>query len=290
MASRSPSVFHRFVDADNIEIFYRESGDPHAPTLLLVHGFPTSSHMYRRLLAELSDAFHVVAPDLPGFGFTHVPEERNYAYSFDALAATLRAFVDALDLQRYVLYVFDYGAPVGFRLALGAPERVAGLISQNGNAYLEGLGEAFGPVRKYWAEPSRENLNALREILTLEATRWQYEHGVPDPALIAPETYTLDHALLQRPGNDEIQLQLFHDYQHNLTLYPAFQQFMRQEQPPTLVIWGSNDPFFIPPGAEAFRRDNPNAHVELLDTGHFALESHGGHIMQRIRDFFLAPK
>lgn len=288
MARRMSPIFHRTVEADGVEVFYRESGDNSSPTLLLVHGFPTSSHMFRRLVAELSDAFHVVAPDLPGFGFTRVPDTRNYVYTFDALAATLRAFVDALNLHRYVLYVFDYGAPVGFRLALAAPERVTGLISQNGNAYMEGLGDAFGPVRKYWAEPTRENLDALRNVLTLEATRWQYEHGVADPALIAPEAYTLDFALMQRPGNDEIQLQLFHDYQHNLTLYPKFQEFMRQEQLPTLVIWGKNDPFFIPPGAQAYRRDNPNAQVELLDTGHFALETHAGHIMRRIREFFLA--
>ena len=279
-------VFNRFVQTDGVNMFYRESGDLGAPPLLLVHGFPTSSHMFRTLLAELSDCFRVIAPDLPGFGFTQVPEERRYVYTFDALADTLRAFTDNLGLQSYLLYVFDYGAPVGLRLAVGAPERVAGLISQNGNTYLEGLGDAFGPVRTYWARPNRENLNALRNILTLEATRWQYEHGVPDPELIAPETYTLDHALLQRPGNDEIQLQLFHDYQHNLQLYPAFQAYLRAFRPRTLVIWGKNDPFFIPPGAEAFRRDVPEADIELLNTGHFALETHAHHIAGRIREVF----
>jgi pimeloyl-ACP methyl ester carboxylesterase len=282
-------VHHRFVAADGVEVFYREAGDPRTRTLLLIHGFPSSSHMYRHLLVELSDQFHVVAPDLPGFGFTRVPSGRNYVYTFDALGATLAAFVAALQLQRYVLYIFDYGAPAGLRLALAAPERVTGLISQNGNAYLEGLGDAFGPVQRYWREPTLEHRNALREILTLDATRWQYEHGVADPTLIAPEAYQLDYMLLQRPGNDEIQLDLFHDYQNNLALYPKFQAFFRKRQLPTLVIWGKQDPFFTPPGAEAYRRDNPQAQVELLDTGHFALETHALHISQRIRQAFSAP-
>ncbi|MCB5190881.1 alpha/beta hydrolase [Methylobacillus arboreus] len=279
-------VHYRHVEADGVNVFYREAGNPSAPTLLLIHGFPSSSHMYRQLLAELSDQFHLVAPDLPGFGFTEVPETRGYTYTFDALGKTLEAFVDALGLQRYALYVFDYGAPTGLRLALAKPERVTGLISQNGNAYLEGLGDAWDPIRLYWETPSQENRDAIRKILTLEGTRWQYEHGVPDTSLIAPESYQLDYLLLQRPGNDEIQLDLFLDYANNLKLYPKFQAFFRERQIPTLVIWGKHDPFFIPPGAEAYLRDNPNARVELLDTGHFALETHASHIIQRIRSIF----
>jgi len=285
MSARS-AVHHRTVRADGVDVFYRESGAPDSPTLLLVHGFPTSSHMYRRLLAGLGDQFHVVAPDLPGFGFTQVPDERRYVYTFDALGETLRAFVEALGLSRYILYVFDYGAPVGLRLALRLPDRVAGLISQNGNAYLDGLGDAFGPTREYWEDPTPEHRNALRGILTLEGTRWQYEHGVSDPTLIAPETWQLDYTLLQRPGIDEIQLDLFYDYRNNLALYPRFQEFFRANLVPTLVIWGEHDPFFTPPGAQAFRRDNPDARVELLDTGHFALETHPLHIIERIRETF----
>ncbi|UNK49836.1 alpha/beta hydrolase [Lysobacter sp. S4-A87] len=279
-------VHHRTVRADGVEFFYRESGDSASPTLLLIHGFPTSSHMYRRLLTELADEFHVIAPDLPGFGFTQIPDERAYVYTFDALGNSLQALVEALDMDRYILYVFDYGAPAGLRLALQLPERVAGIISQNGNAYLEGLGDAFGPTRQYWEHPTPENRNALRGILTLEGTRWQYEHGVADPTLLAPETWQLDHMLLQRPGNDEIQLDLFYDYRTNLTLYPRFQAFFREHRVPTLVIWGEHDPFFRPPGADAFLRDNPDARVELLDTGHFALETHAPHIMERIRETF----
>lgn len=279
-------IHYRHVEADGLRVFYREAGDPAAPTLLLVHGFPSSSHMYRQLLAELSDQFHLIAPDLPGFGFTEVPASRNYTYSFDALGKTLEAFVDTLNLQRYTLYVFDYGAPTGLRLALAKPERVTGLISQNGNAYLEGLGDAWDPIRQYWQTPSQENRDAIRSVLTLEGTRWQYEHGAPDPSLIAPESYQLDYLLLQRPGNDEIQLDLFLDYANNLTLYPQFQAFFRERRVPTLVTWGKHDPFFIPPGAEAYRRDNPDAVVELLDTGHFALETHGSHIAQRMREVF----
>jgi pimeloyl-ACP methyl ester carboxylesterase len=217
----------------------------------------------------------VIAPDLPGFGFTTVPDARNYKYSFDAIARTIEAFVDALHLQRYALYVFDYGAPTGFRLALAHPERVTAIISQNGNAYEEGLGDAWAPIRRYWADPSAENRDVLgREILTLEGTRSQYLIGVPDPQNVAPESYTLDQALLERPGNKEIQLDLYLDYASNVKLYPKFQAYFREFKPPLLAIWGKNDIFFIPPGAEAFRRDNPNATVEFLDTGHFALETH----------------
>lgn len=279
-------VRHQFVEVDGVRAFYREAGDPAAPTLLLVHGYPSSSHQFRELIPLLADRFHIVAPDLPGFGFTEVPAEREYRYSFDALAVTLDAFVERLGLQRYALYVFDYGAPTALRLALAHPDRVTGLISQNGNAYLEGLGDAWEPIRAYWAEPDNPDRRKVVHdaVLHLEGTRWQYLHGVKDPELVAPESYYLDALLLERPGNKDIQLDLFLDYANNLKLYPAFQAFFRDTRLPTLVIWGEHDPFFIPPGAEAFKRDNPAAVVELLDTGHFALETHVVHIAQRIRD------
>jgi pimeloyl-ACP methyl ester carboxylesterase len=279
--SRRPAI--RTIAADGVDVFYREAGPADAPVLLLLHGFPSSSHMFRDLMPLLADRYRVIAPDLPGFGFTVVPPQRNYVYTFDNLARTMEAFVDALGLQKYALYVFDYGAPTGFRLAAAHPERVTALVSQNGNAYLEGLGDAWAPIKAYWNDASLENRDALRAALTLEGTKWQYVHGVADRASVAPEAYTLDAALMQRPGNADIQLDLFLDYANNLALYPVFQQFFRSTQLPTLVIWGKNDPFFIPPGAEAFRRDNPNAEVRLLDTGHFALETHVEAIAAEIR-------
>lgn len=273
--SESPThvAFHT-IEADGLKLFYREAGPADAPVILLLHGFPTSSHMFRELIPRLAHRYRVIAPDLPGFGFTTVPPERNYSYTFESIAGTLRAFVDALHLTRYAIYVFDYGAPTGFRLALAHPERITAVISQNGNAYEEGLSDAWNPIQRYWQNPTDENRNALREFLTPEATRWQYTHGVANPEQIAPESYTLDSALLQRPGQQEIQLDLFLDYASNVALYPAFQQFFRQYQPALLAIWGRNDPFFIPPGAEAYRRDIPAATIKLLDTGHFALETH----------------
>ncbi|MFS8978187.1 alpha/beta hydrolase [Cupriavidus necator] len=279
------TIHYRFADADGVRVFYREAGAPDAPVMLLLHGFPSSSHQFRHLIPQLAQRFRVIAPDLPGFGFTEVAAARNYQYTFDNLAGTIGAFVDVLGLQRYAIYVFDYGAPTGLRLALAHPERVTGLVSQNGNAYLEGLGDAWAPIRAYWAEPTAANRQAIHDaILHLEGTRWQYVHGVADPELVAPEGYTLDAALLERPGNKDIQLDLFLDYANNLTLYPAFQEFFRKARVPTLVIWGKHDPFFIPPGAEAYQRDNPDAVVELLDTGHFALETHGEYIGRRIID------
>lgn len=277
-------VHYRYVDADGVRMFYREAGNPELPTLLLLHGYPSSSHQFRDLIPLLSDRFHLVAPDLPGFGFTDVPDACRYVYSFDALGETLAAFVDALRLERYALYVFDYGAPSGLRLALAYPDRVTGLVSQNGNAYLEGLGDAWEPIRRYWAQPTSENRQLVHDnVLNLAGTRWQYLHGVSDETLVAPEGYMLDALLMERPGNKAIQLDLFLDYANNLTRYPAFQQFFREKQLPTLVIWGKHDPFFIPPGAQAYLRDNPQAQVELLDTGHFALETHAVYIAQRIR-------
>ncbi|WP_416423682.1 alpha/beta hydrolase [Pseudomonas sp. App30] len=279
------TVHYRYADADGVRVFYREAGAADAPVLLLLHGYPTSSHQFRELIPLLAGHFRVIAPDLPGFGFTQVPAARGYVYSFDNLALTLGAFLDTLGLEQYAMYIFDYGAPTGLRLALAHPERVTGLVSQNGNAYLEGLGDAWAPIRRYWAEPTAEHRQVVHDnVLNLEGTRYQYEEGVPHPELIAPESYTLDALLMERPGNKDIQLDLFYDYRNNLTLYPAFQQFFRDTRLPTLVIWGKGDPFFIPPGAQAYARDNPNAIVELLDTGHFALETHVRHIAGRIID------
>lgn len=263
------------IEADGVQIFYREAGPVDAPVVLLLHGFPTSSLQYRELIPRLATKYRVIAPDLPGFGFTHVPSERKFIYTFDGLAATMIAFVNALKLRKYALYVFDYGAPTGFRLAMADPERVAAIVSQNGNAYEEGLGGAWAPIQKYWSEPTAAHRKVVRDaVLTLEGTKMQYTHGVANPDLIAPETYTLDFALLQRPGQEDIQLDLFLNYASNVALYPAFQKYFREHQPQLLAIWGKNDPFFIPPGAEAYKRDNPNATVEFLDTGHFALETH----------------
>ena len=274
------------VEADGVNVFYRAAGDPSAPVVLLLHGFPTSSFMFRELIPRLADRFRVIAPDLPGFGFTEVPEKRKYTYSFDALAHTMEAFTDALGLNRYAIYVFDYGAPTGLRLAMAHPERVTAIVSQNGNAYEEGLGDAWGPIRKYWAEPTAENREVIRKnVLTLEGTRWQYTHGVANPESVAPESYTLDVALLERKGNKEIQLDLFLDYASNVKLYPKFQEYFRKSKPPLLAIWGKNDPFFIPAGAEAFRKDLPNAKVQFLDTGHFATETHVVEIAAAMREF-----
>ncbi|WP_042879755.1 alpha/beta fold hydrolase [Cupriavidus necator] len=269
-----PGVTVHTVEADGVQVFYRQAGPADAPVLLLLHGFPSSSHMFRHLIPILAQRYRVIAPDLPSFGFTVVPQARDYRYTFDNLVRTTLAFVDALGLTRYGIYVFDYGAPVGLRLALAHPERISAIISQNGNAYLEGLGDAWDPIRRYWQEPTQANREALHDVLTLAGTRWQYEHGVANPAVIEPEAYVLDAALLERPGNKEIQLDLFLDYANNLKLYPAFQAFFREYQPPTLAIWGKHDAFFIPAGAQAYRRDNPNARVQMLDTGHFALETH----------------
>jgi pimeloyl-ACP methyl ester carboxylesterase len=277
------------IEADGVNVFYREAGDPGAPVVLLLHGFPTSSFMFRELIPRLADKFRVIAPDLPGFGFTEIPEKRNYHYSFDALARTIEAFTEALGLNRYAIYVFDYGAPTGLRLAMAHPERVSAIISQNGNAYEEGLGDAWGPIRKYWAEPTAENREVIgKNILTLEGTRWQYTHGVADPEIIAPESYTLDVALLERKGNRDIQLDLFLDYASNVKLYPKFQEYFRKSKPPLLAIWGKNDPFFIPAGAKAFQKDLPSATVQFLDTGHFATETHVVEIAAAMREFLEA--
>jgi pimeloyl-ACP methyl ester carboxylesterase len=279
------------VEADGVRLFYRSAGDPTAPVVLLLHGFPASSFMFRELIPRLATDYRVIAPDIPGFGFTEVPAERKYVYSFDGLATTIEAFTEALKIDRYAIYVFDYGAPIGFRLAMAHPDRITAIVSQNGNAYAEGLGDAWNPIRTYWAEPTTENRDIIRKnVLTLQGTRWQYTHGVADPDSIPPESYTLDAVLLERPGNKEIQLDLFLDYGTNVKLYPKFQEYFRKAKPPLLAIWGKNDPFFIPAGAEAFRKDVPDAQVEFLDTGHFALETHLVEIASAMKAFLRSAR
>lgn len=280
-----PPATHHFIDADGIRVFYREGGPKDAPVILLLHGFPTSSFQYRELIPRLGDQYRVIAPDLPGFGFTEVPSQRGYIYSFDALAKTILAFTEVLGLGRFSLYVFDYGAPTGFRLALMTPERVSAIVSQNGNAYEEGLGDAWQPIQRYWREPTLENRNAIRAGLNLEGMRHEYSAGISNPDLISPESYTLDAALLARPGNVDIQLDLFLDYANNVKLYPRFQEYFRQAKPPLLAVWGKFDPYFIPAGAEAFKRDIPKAQVQFLPTGHFALETHLEEIVIAMRRF-----
>jgi pimeloyl-ACP methyl ester carboxylesterase len=280
-----PVTSVRTLEVDGIRVFYREAGPPDGAVVLLLHGFPASSFMFRELIPRLADRYRVIAPDLPGFGFTEVPPTRNYVYSFDALARTIAAFTEALHLDRYALYVFDYGAPTGFRLAMAHPERVAAIVSQNGNAYEAGLGDAWAPIQRYWREPSQQNREAVRRVLSPEGIRTQYVYGVPNPAAIAPEGYTLDAAMIARPGNMDIQLDLLLDYASNVRLYPAFQRYFREMQPPLLAIWGKHDPFFIPAGAEAFRNDIRNADVQFLDTGHFATETHVVQIAAAMRQF-----
>lgn len=278
-----PGTALRRIDAAGATIFYREAGDPGHPAVLLLHGFPSSSHQFRDLIPRLADRYRVVAPDLPGFGFTTVPD--GYAYTFDQLATTIAAFVDAIGLTRYALYIFDYGAPVGLRLAMARPDAVTAIVSQNGNAYEEGMSDGWGPTRAFWADPSPENRDAMRGMFTLETTRWQYTHGAPDETQIAPEAWWLDYALMCRPGNADIQLALIGDYVNNVALYPAIHAYFRTHQPPLLAIWGKNDPFFLPTGAEAFRRDLPDAEVQLLDAGHFALETHVNDIARQMHAF-----
>lgn len=257
-----------------LKLFYREAGEKDAPAILLLHGFPASSHQYRGLIDRLAGKYRVIAPDFPGFGFSDAPIARTFGYTFEHLAEVIESFTDVVGLRRYALYVFDYGAPVGFRLAVSRPERVTALISQNGNAYEEGLSDGWNPIRAYWQNPTPASRAKLRAFLKAETTYFQYTHGESDASRIAPETYTLDQYFLDRPGNDDIQLDLFGDYKTNLAAYPRFQEYFRTHRPPTLAVWGKNDPFFLPAGAEAFRRDNPDAEVHLVDAGHFPLEAH----------------
>lgn len=281
---------YRTVQIDEIKLFYREAGSPAAPALLLLHGFPTSSHMFRDLIPALADRYHVVAPDYPGFGYSDSPDRGKFQYSFASYAGIIDKFTQAVGLQRYALYIQDYGAPVGLRLALRAPERVTALIVQNGNAYEEGLSEAWNPIKAYWHEPTPANRDKLRGWLTLDGTRQQYTAGLSEAQveLVSPDSWMLDWSLLSRPGNIDLQLDLFGDYQSNVALYPEFQAFFRQQRPPTLIVWGKADPFFTVAGAEAYRRDLPHAELHLLEAGHFALETNGPEIAAHIRRFLPA--
>ncbi|MGO4722352.1 MULTISPECIES: alpha/beta fold hydrolase [unclassified Inquilinus] len=281
-------IRYRKADVDGINVFYREAGSPAAPKLLLLHGFPSSSHMFRDLIPLLADRFHIVAPDLPGFGRSDMPSRSEFAYTFDHIAGVIDRFTEVVGLNRFAVYVFDYGAPTGFRIAAKHPDRITAIITQNGNAYEEGLSEGWNPIRAYWQEPSAANRDALRAFLAPETTRWQYTHGVADETSVSPDGSSLDDFYLARPGADEVQLDLFLDYASNVALYPDFQAYFRTHRPPLLAVWGKNDPFFLPPGAEAFRRDIPDAEIRFFDTGHFALETHAREIADAIR-VFLAP-
>jgi pimeloyl-ACP methyl ester carboxylesterase len=278
-------VAYRTADVDGRTVFYREAGAPDAPTLLLLHGFPSASHMFRELIPLLADRFHLVAPDLIGFGKSDMPARGDFDYTFEHLTDAVDRLTGMLGLDRYALYVFDYGAPVGFRLATRHPERITAIISQNGNAYEEGLSDGWNPVQAYWKDPSKANREAIRMLVQPETTIWQYTHGVPDQTRVSPDGYTLDNYYLTRSGADEIQLDLFLDYATNVERYPAFQEYFRTSQPPLLAVWGKNDPFFLPAGAEAFKRDLPGADVRFVDTGHFALETHVEPIATAIRQF-----
>ena len=275
-------IRYRSVPVDGQSIFYREAGSAGAPKLLLLHGFPSSSHMFRDLIPLLADRLHIVAPDLPGFGMSPAP---GGTLTFDRIAQAIDRFTEVVGFDRYALYVFDYGAPTGFRLAVKHPERITAVISQNGNAYVEGLSDGWNPIRAYWENNSQANRDALRQFLKPEATVWQYTHGVPDPTAVSPDGYSLDNFYLSRPGAAEVQLDLFRDYQSNVALYPKFQEYFRTHRPPLLAAWGKNDPFFLPAGAEAFKRDIPKATVRFFDTGHFALETHADEIALSIREF-----
>lgn len=279
------SILYQQVNVDGINVFYREAGSKDLPTLLLLHGFPSSSHMFRDLIPLLSHQFHIVAPDLPGFGRSDIPSHDEFDYTFDNLSNVISSFTEKLGLHRYAIYVFDYGAPVGFRLAVKHPERVTAIISQNGNAYQEGLSDGWNPIRKYWELPNADNREALRSMLAPETTYWQYTHGVPNPEEVSPDGYSLDNYYLDRTNVHEAQLDLFLDYATNVDLYPTFHKYFRDHQPPLLAVWGRHDPFFLPQGASAFKRDLPYARVVFYETGHFALETHASEIAHEISAF-----
>jgi pimeloyl-ACP methyl ester carboxylesterase len=275
----------RSVSIDGVKIFYREAGPSDALAVLLLHGFPASSHMFRDLIPRLADKYRVVAPDYPGFGYSDSPERAEFAYTFDNYAGLIKKFTEWVGLDRYVLYVMDYGAPVGFRVATGAPDKVSALIVQNGNAYDEGMTDLWDPIRAFWNTGSNADRESLRWQTSLKATQWQYTDGVKDVSLVSPDAWTLDQALLDRPGNQEIQLDLIYDYRTNPPLYPKWQSYFRERQPPTLVVWGQNDKIFVSAGVAPYKRDNPTAEIHMLDTGHFALETHGPHIARLIHHF-----
>ena len=278
-------VSFRKADVDGFNVFYREAGPKDAPAILLLHGFPSASHMFRDLIPLLADRYRLIAPDLPGFGQSDMPDRSKFSYTFDNVARVIDRFTEVVGLDRFAIYVFDYGAPTGFRLAIQHPERVTAIISQNGNAYEEGLSDGWKPIRAYWEDPSPANRDALRAFLAPETTIWQYTHGVSDPTTVSPDGYSLDNFYLARPGAHEVQLDLFGDYKSNVALYPAFQAYFRTHKPRFLAAWGKNDPFFLPAGAEAFKRDIAEANVRFFDTGHFALETHAAEIAAAIRDF-----
>lgn len=278
-------MHYRHEQVGDVRVFYREAGDRAAPTVLLLHGFAASSYMYRDLIPALADRYHVVAPDLPAFGYTRAPARGDYAYTFANLTDTIDRFTRQLGLDRYALVVHDYGAPVGWRLALAHPQRITAIVSQNGNAYEEGLGAGWADIQRYWREPTPENRAALQDFPTPESVRWQYLEGVRDPTTVAPDGYTLEGLQVSRPGNADIQLDLLLDYASNVELYPQFQRYFREHQPPLLAVWGEHDPFFLPAGAAAWKRDIPEAQVRFYDTGHFALETHGAQIIPAIRTF-----
>lgn len=281
----NPTIYYKNADVKGLNIFYRESGPKDAPILLLLHGFPTSSHMFRDLIPKLNDKYHIIAPDLPGFGFSDAPDSSQFNYTFDNLAETMQGFIDILELKRFALYIFDYGAPTGLRLAVANPEKITGIISQNGNAYVEGLSDSWNPMKKYWEDPSPENRELLSDFTSKKMTIFQYQKGVKDISVIAPESYALDQYFLDRPGMNDIQIDLMLDYRTNVALYPKFQEYFRQHQPLLLAVWGKYDPFFLPPGAEAYKKDIPNATVKFYETGHFALETHAEEISKDIRSF-----
>jgi pimeloyl-ACP methyl ester carboxylesterase len=279
------TIKYQKIQVNGLNIFYREAGKKNSPTLLLLHGFPSSSHMFRNLIPLLAEHYHIVAPDFPGFGQTDLPNHKEFAYSFANLADIIGKFTEAVGLKKFSIYIFDYGSPVGLRVALKYPDRIQAIISQNGNAYVEGLSDGWNPIRAYWKEPSQANRDALRSMLTPQTTEFQYVHGVADKSLVSPDGRSLDDFYLARPGASEAQLDLFLDYAKNVELYPEFQNFFRKYKPPVLAVWGKNDPFFLPAGAEAFKRDIPNAEIQFFDTGHFALETHCDEIAAAILKF-----